>query len=117
MVPQFIHFYSNMMSMETPSTCLLLRLISSSLVLYLPCLCNPLTNKGNPFRDNLRFNKGMLLAHKDNPFKDNLQPSKGMCMTHKGNPYKDNLRSNKDCFTACKGSLTILKVNLYKLSL
>ena len=59
----------------------------------------------------------MLLAHKDNPSRDNLQPNQVMCTNRKDNPYRDNLRSNKDFFMARKGSLTILKVNLYNLTL
>ena len=106
-----------MMSTTTPSIFLLLRLISSFLVLDLPFLCNLLTNKDNPFRDNLHFRKSMLSTHKDNPFRDNLWCSKGMHTNHKGNPYRDNLWFSRDYFTARKGSLIILKVNLYKLSL
>ena len=64
-----------MMSKATPFIFLLLRLISILTVLYLPCLCNLLTNKDNPFRDNLCFSKDILLAHKGNPSRDNLQPS------------------------------------------
>ena len=106
-----------MTSMETPFVCLLLRLIIILTVLYLPCLCNLLTNKDNPFRDNLCFSKDMLLAHKDNPSRDNLRPSLGMRMTRKENPYRDTLWSNRDYCIACKGSLTILKVNLCSLTL
>ena len=40
-----------------------------------------------------------------------------MHTTCKGNPSRDNLRSSRHYFTARKGSLTILKVNLYSLTL
>ena len=59
----------------------------------------------------------MLLAHKDNPSRDNLRPILGMRMTCKDNPYRDNLRSNRNDCTTHKGSLTILKVNLWSLTL
>ena len=106
-----------MMSRATPFVFLLLRLISILTVFYLPSLCNLLINKGNPFRDNLCFNKDMLLTHKENPSRDNLWPSQVMCTTCKDNPYRDNLRSNRDCCMVRKGTLTILKVNLCSLTL
>ena len=40
-----------------------------------------------------------------------------MHTTRKGNPYRDTLWSNRDYCIACKGSLTILKVNLCSLTL
>ena len=106
-----------MMSRETPLIFLLLRLISILMIFYLPRLGNLLINKGNPYKDNLCFSKDMLLAHKDNPFRDNLRPNQVIYTTHKDNHYRDNLRANKDCFMVCKGSLTILKVNLCSLTL
>ena len=125
-----------MMSRETPFIFLLLMLISILMVFYLPSLGNLLINKGNPFRDNLCFSKDMLLAHKENPSRDNLQPSQGMRTAHKDNPsrdnlrpsqgmrttrkdnpYRDNLQSIRDYSNSRKGNITILKVNLYSLTL
>ena len=106
-----------MMNRATPFVFLLLRLISILMVFCLPKLGNLLINKGKTFRGSLCFNKDMLLAHKDNSSRDNLQPSQVIYMTRKDNPYRDNLRASRDCCTIRKGSLTILQVNLYSLTL